>query len=226
MTRSRAFAVPPTHDKEDTMALGLNDVDVDGMQGARQEDPRESGARQAHGEGALDLAARDQGAGRDRRAGDRRAAAVTPPTRRFFVTHGRPAGALGGVDAAPTAAESLVAALAGCLTSGIAANAALFDVPIDAIDDRDGSGHRLPRTARPRQVRAERLQRHPLHRDHPEPGARGEGPPVQGDDRSEVAGRGHARERRSNITSTLRASSRAERAGRCRARSTASSRRG
>jgi uncharacterized OsmC-like protein len=44
-----------------------------------------------------------------------------------------PAG-LGGVDASPTAAESLVAALAGCLTSGIAANAALFDVPIAAID--------------------------------------------------------------------------------------------
>ncbi|HEY4909162.1 MAG TPA: OsmC family protein, partial [Methylomirabilota bacterium] len=40
----------------------------------------------------------------------------------------------GGVDASPTAAESLVAALAGCLTSGIAANAALFDVPIAGID--------------------------------------------------------------------------------------------
>jgi uncharacterized OsmC-like protein len=40
---------------------------------------------------------------------------------------------LGGVDAGPTAAESLVAALAGCLTSGIATNAALFDVPIDGI---------------------------------------------------------------------------------------------
>ena len=37
------------------------------------------------------------------------------------------------MDAAPTAAESLVAAFAGCLTSGIATNAALFDVPIDGI---------------------------------------------------------------------------------------------
>jgi uncharacterized OsmC-like protein len=43
-----------------------------------------------------------------------------------------PAG-LGGVDAAPTAAESMLAALAGCLTSGIAANAALFNVPIEAL---------------------------------------------------------------------------------------------
>jgi uncharacterized OsmC-like protein len=57
---------------------------------------------------------------------------ATPPTRRFFVTMDAPPG-LGGVDAAPTAAESLVAALAGCLTSGIATNAALFDIPLDAI---------------------------------------------------------------------------------------------
>src|SRR4029450_7671238 len=65
------------------------------------------------------------------------------PTRRFFVTMDAPAG-LGGVDGAPPAAErggapppaaeSLLAALAGCLTSGIAANAALFDVPIAGID--------------------------------------------------------------------------------------------
>ena len=37
------------------------------------------------------------------------------------------------MDAAPTAAESLVGAFAGCLISGIATNAALFDIPIDAI---------------------------------------------------------------------------------------------
>ena len=56
-----------------------------------------------------------------------------PPTRKFFVTMDAPSG-LGGVDAAPTAAETLVAAFAGCLISGVATNAALFDVPIDAID--------------------------------------------------------------------------------------------
>jgi uncharacterized OsmC-like protein len=57
---------------------------------------------------------------------------AVPPTRKFFVTMDAPSG-LGGVDAAPTAAESLVGAFAGCLISGIATNGALFDVPIDAI---------------------------------------------------------------------------------------------
>ena len=56
-----------------------------------------------------------------------------PPTRRFFLMTDDP-DALGGVDAAPTAAEALVAALAGCVTSGIASNAALFGVPLDGID--------------------------------------------------------------------------------------------
>jgi len=37
------------------------------------------------------------------------------------------------VDAAATAAETMLAAFAGCLTSGIAANAALFDVPLEAL---------------------------------------------------------------------------------------------
>ena len=41
---------------------------------------------------------------------------------------------LGGVDAQPDPVETLLAALAGCVTSGIATNAAMFDVPIDAID--------------------------------------------------------------------------------------------
>jgi uncharacterized OsmC-like protein len=58
---------------------------------------------------------------------------VTPTTRKFMVTSDAPP-ALGGVDAGPSAAEMLLASLAGCLTSGIAANAALFDVPIDALD--------------------------------------------------------------------------------------------
>jgi uncharacterized OsmC-like protein len=56
-----------------------------------------------------------------------------PRTRKFVLTTDDP-DVLGGVDAAPTPAETLLAALAGCLTSGIATNAALFDVPLDAID--------------------------------------------------------------------------------------------
>ena len=58
---------------------------------------------------------------------------VTPTTRKFMVTADAPPG-LGGVDAAPAASEMLLASLASCLTSGIAANAALFDVPIDGLD--------------------------------------------------------------------------------------------
>jgi uncharacterized OsmC-like protein len=58
---------------------------------------------------------------------------ATPRTRKFVVTADAPPG-LGGYDAAPAAVEVLLASLAGCVTSGIAANAALFDVPIDALD--------------------------------------------------------------------------------------------
>jgi uncharacterized OsmC-like protein len=58
---------------------------------------------------------------------------VTPPTRRFVMTADAPPG-LGGVDAGPAPIEVALAALASCLTSGIAANAALFDVPLDGID--------------------------------------------------------------------------------------------
>jgi uncharacterized OsmC-like protein len=67
--------------------------------------------------------------GEHQNAGNR----VTAKTRKFVVTGDAPPG-LGGVDAAPAAVEMLLASLAGCLTSGIAANAALFDVPIDALD--------------------------------------------------------------------------------------------
>jgi uncharacterized OsmC-like protein len=42
--------------------------------------------------------------------------------------------AIGGVDSAPTPVETLMAALAGCVTSGIAANAAMFGVVLDGID--------------------------------------------------------------------------------------------
>jgi uncharacterized OsmC-like protein len=61
-----------------------------------------------------------------------------PRTRRFVIMSDDPV-PLGGVDAAPAAAEVLLAALAGCVTSGIATNAALFDVPIDAMSiDMEG----------------------------------------------------------------------------------------
>ena len=114
------------------MALGLNDVDVDGIK-ALDKKIRENpalGKRTVklrstwqRGVKALVEIGAQEVAGQD----------AFPRTRRFFVTMDAPAG-LGGVDAGPTAAESLVGALAGCLTSGIAANAALFDVPIDAIN--------------------------------------------------------------------------------------------
>ncbi|HEU5322704.1 MAG TPA: OsmC family protein [Methylomirabilota bacterium] len=58
---------------------------------------------------------------------------VTPRTRRFAIVTDAPPG-LGGTDGGPAAVETLLAALAGCVTAGIAANAALFDVPIDALD--------------------------------------------------------------------------------------------
>lgn len=57
---------------------------------------------------------------------------VFPPTRQFMMTVDDP-DVLGGVDSAPTPVEALMAALAGCVTSGIAANAALFGVPLDDI---------------------------------------------------------------------------------------------
>jgi uncharacterized OsmC-like protein len=64
---------------------------------------------------------------------------VTPATRKFIVTADSPP-ALGGVDAGPSAPEMLLAALAHCVTAGIATNAALFDVPIDALDiEMDGT---------------------------------------------------------------------------------------
>jgi uncharacterized OsmC-like protein len=55
-----------------------------------------------------------------------------PRTRRFVIMTDDP-DVLGGVDSGPTPAETLLAGLAGCVTSGIAANAALFEVSLDAI---------------------------------------------------------------------------------------------
>jgi uncharacterized OsmC-like protein len=59
--------------------------------------------------------------------------AVTPPTRKFIVMADAPP-ALGGVDSGPAGTEILLMGLAGCVSSGIATNAALFDVPIDALE--------------------------------------------------------------------------------------------
>ena len=56
-----------------------------------------------------------------------------PPTRKFLLMIEEPE-LMGGVDSAPTPIETAVAALAGCLSNGIATNAALFDVPLDRID--------------------------------------------------------------------------------------------
>ena len=56
-----------------------------------------------------------------------------PPTRRFTMTVDDPPG-LGGVDGAPNPLEVLMAALSGCVTSGIATNAAMFGVALDGID--------------------------------------------------------------------------------------------
>jgi uncharacterized OsmC-like protein len=57
---------------------------------------------------------------------------ATPPTRRFVLMTDTPPG-LGGVDSGPSPIETLLIALAGCVTSGIASNAALFEVPIDGL---------------------------------------------------------------------------------------------
>ena len=70
-----------------------------------------------------------------------------PRTRRFVIMSDDPV-PLGGVDAAPAAVEVLLAALAGCVTSGIATNAAIFDVPIDAMSIDMEARHRLSRAPR------------------------------------------------------------------------------
>lgn len=113
------------------MALGLNDVDVDGM----KEMDRKIRENPALGRRTVKLRStwrRGAKALVEIGAQEAMGKPATPPTRRFFITVDAPPG-LGGVDAAATAAETLVASFAGCLTSGIAANAALFDVPIDGL---------------------------------------------------------------------------------------------
>ncbi len=113
------------------MALGLNDVDVDGM----KELDRKVRENPALGKRTVKLRSTWQRGVKalvEIGAQEVLGKAATPPTRRFFVTMDAPPG-LGGVDAAATAAETVLAAFAGCLTSGIAANAALFNVPIEAL---------------------------------------------------------------------------------------------
>jgi uncharacterized OsmC-like protein len=58
---------------------------------------------------------------------------MTAPPRRFTITVDEPAD-LGGGDRAPFPPEVLLAALAGCVTNATVTNAALFDVPVDAIE--------------------------------------------------------------------------------------------
>jgi uncharacterized OsmC-like protein len=58
---------------------------------------------------------------------------MTAPTRRFTLTVDEPS-FLGGVDNAPQPVEVLLAALAGCVTAGIATNAEMFGVPIDSME--------------------------------------------------------------------------------------------
>jgi uncharacterized OsmC-like protein len=57
---------------------------------------------------------------------------MAPPSRRFTIAMDEPP-FLGGADAQPNPVEVLLAALAGCVTAGIATNADLFGVPIEAM---------------------------------------------------------------------------------------------
>jgi uncharacterized OsmC-like protein len=58
---------------------------------------------------------------------------MTAPARRFTITVDEPAD-LGGGDRAPFPPEVLLAALAGCVTNATVTNAALFNVPIEAVE--------------------------------------------------------------------------------------------
>jgi uncharacterized OsmC-like protein len=58
---------------------------------------------------------------------------MSPAPRRFTVMVDEPP-ELGGIDGAPNPVEVLLSALAGCVTAGLATNAEMFGVPVDAID--------------------------------------------------------------------------------------------
>jgi uncharacterized OsmC-like protein len=57
---------------------------------------------------------------------------MSPAARRFTVSVDEPP-FLGGADAAPNPVEVVLAALAGCVSAGIATNADMFGVPLDAL---------------------------------------------------------------------------------------------
>jgi uncharacterized OsmC-like protein len=123
-------APPPA--KEEAMAEQMNDVNVEKMKELDRmvrENPAlakctaKVKSTWQRGTKALVEVGTFQAAGMD----------LFPRTRRFFVMTDDP-DILGGVDSAPTPAETLLAGLAGCVTSGIAANAALFEVPLHSID--------------------------------------------------------------------------------------------
>ena len=97
-----------------------------------------------------------------------------PRTRSFVIASDDPP-ALGGVDSAPAPLETLLAALCGCVTSGVATNAALFGIPLDGIEiameaDFDARGVLGHDKSVP-----DGITRHPLHRHDQELGAGGQG---------------------------------------------------
>ena len=144
---------------------------------------------------------------------------MSPAARRYTVTVDEPP-ELGGGDGAPNPVEVLLSALAGCVTAGIATNAQMFGVPIDAIDiDMEADVDARGMLGHDKSVRngvtdiryTVTIQSRP----------RGEGAEVQGNDRPEVAGARHAREPgEHHVDAGVQVP-----VTPCRARSTASSRR-
>ncbi|MFN3986333.1 MAG: OsmC family protein [Rhodocyclaceae bacterium] len=114
------------------MSKGLNGIDIEAMQG--YVDAVKADANMA----AVKFVAKSTWKG-----GTRCDATVTEfyangqpasqPGRSFTVSMDEPP-PLGGSDQHPNPAEMLAAALCGCLTAGIAANAALFGTEIDSLE--------------------------------------------------------------------------------------------
>lgn len=114
------------------MGTGLNGIDVDSMQGFVDAVKADNGAA------AVKFVAKSTWKG-----GTRCDATITEfysngqpasrPGRSFTVSMDEPP-PLGGSDQYPNPAEMLAAALCGCLTAGIAANAALFGTEIDSLE--------------------------------------------------------------------------------------------
>jgi uncharacterized OsmC-like protein len=111
--------------------MGLNGVNLDGLKGA------DSLVRQDPAMGRCTFKARSVW-----RRGTRSEVTIdslnaggqemSPPSRRFTIAMDEPP-FLGGADAHPNPVEVLLAALAGCVTAGLATNAELFGVPIEAM---------------------------------------------------------------------------------------------